>query len=712
MASGQLDAAFGEIGVLVAARTTDGIADRLLLDRFVRNRDETAFAALVERHGGMVLGICRRVLRHAHDAEDACQAAFLVLARKAASVRKRDSLASWLHGVAYHVAKNLRRDLARRSAREAQPPETPETDVIAEVTRREEQALIDEELARMPQRYRATLVLSYLEGKTRDEAARELGWSVGKLRRRLERGRELLCKRLTRRGLTLSAALFATALTEASASAVAPPALVVATVKGGLLFASGQAGAAVGISLRVVALAEAMLKTFLAAQVKVATGVLAIVVVGASVVPLARPLFNHNAVSTATSSHDWPSWRGPVGLGTTADSELPLTWGGKENKNILWAVRIDRLRPFQSYSSPIVCRDRLFLTAATPAPDPNQGPAKELTEHWVACYRVSDGKQLWETHVPPGPWLATDHFDGYAVPTPVTDGKLVYAWFGSAVMAALDFEGHVVWRKERVGPYHFSGYQSFCSSPILYEDTLLQLCDQNEGASVLIAFDKQTGEIRWEKKRPTLSSTETTPILIKVNDRWQLIVAATNVLQGLDPASGEPIWWCACAGHPATPVYGSGLVVTGSGVAVDPSGQGDVTKTHVRWNINETSRSPSSPVIVGDYVYRLDDASILKCRKLATGELVYHERLAGLGPVYEVSPFATADGRIYCVSWMQKSYVIQAGPVFKLLATNDPLKPDTMDCYTSPAVSDGKIFLKAGHLCCIGKGESAAEPAQ
>jgi RNA polymerase sigma factor (sigma-70 family) len=707
MASGQMETAFGQMGIAVAARTTEGQADRLLLDRFIKARDETAFAAVVERHGGMVLGICRRVLRNAHDAEDACQATFLVLARRAATVRKRDSLASWLHGVAFHVAKNLRRDLARRSAREAHEPEAHETDLIADITRREEQALIDEELARLPTRYRAALVLCYLEGRTRDEAAHELGWTVGKLRRRLERGRELLSKRLTRRGLTLSAALFATALTEASVSAVAPPAVVVATVKGGLLYAAGKAGAVAGIPLRVVALAEAMLKTLFVAHVKVATGVLAVVVVGATMVPLAKPLFNHAA--SPVSAHDWPGWRGPDGMGTTVESDLPLTWGGPENKNILWSVRIDRLRPFQSYSSPIVCRDQLFCTAATPAPDKNQGPAKEPTEHWITCYRTSDGKQLWETQIAPGPWLATDHYDGYAVPTPVTDGKLVYAWFGSAVMAAVDFEGHVVWRKERPGQYHFGLYQSFCSSPVLYEDTILQLCDQNDGASVLIAFDKRTGEIKWEKKRPNVFSTETTPILIKAHGRAQLIVATTNQLQGLDPSNGEPIWWCNCPGHPATPAYGGGLVVTGSGVAVDPTGQGDVAKTHVRWNIHDASRNPSSPVIVGDYVYRLDDANILKCRKLATGELVYRERLEGLGPTYQVSPFATADGRIYFASWMQKSYVIQSGPTFKILATSDPLKPDTMDAYTSPAVSGGKIFLKAGHLCCIGKSDQPAK---
>jgi len=136
MASGQLDTPCGEFGAIDSARTNDELSDRTLLDRFVKTRDEDAFAAIVERHAGMALGICRRVLRNAHDAEDACQAAFLVLARKADSVRKKESLASWLHGVSFHVATNLKRDLGRRDARHARCLETEEADTIAEIARR------------------------------------------------------------------------------------------------------------------------------------------------------------------------------------------------------------------------------------------------------------------------------------------------------------------------------------------------------------------------------------------------------------------------------------------------------------------------------------------------------------------------------------------------------------------------------------------------
>ena len=156
------------------AQTLHALTDSALLERFVAHADQDAFTALVERHGPMVLGLCRRVLRRAHDAEDAYQATFLVLARKASSIRKKDALASWLHGVAYHAAANLRRAEIRRNARLSPRQEAIQADPAAEATWREVRTAIDEELALLPQRYRAPLILCYLEGRTRDEAARLL----------------------------------------------------------------------------------------------------------------------------------------------------------------------------------------------------------------------------------------------------------------------------------------------------------------------------------------------------------------------------------------------------------------------------------------------------------------------------------------------------------------------------------------------------------
>ena len=157
MADASLANVLRRVRTLGAAHGVAPPTDRELLDRFAADRDEAAFAALVERHGPMVLGVCRRILRNAHDAEDACQAAFLVLARKAGSVRQRDALAGWLQGVAYRVARRLRADIGRRDARQARTVPVPEPDAAAEATWREVRAVLDEELTRLPEGYRAAL---------------------------------------------------------------------------------------------------------------------------------------------------------------------------------------------------------------------------------------------------------------------------------------------------------------------------------------------------------------------------------------------------------------------------------------------------------------------------------------------------------------------------------------------------------------------------
>src|SRR5436305_3139248 len=179
--------------------------DAALLARFVAHRDEAAFTALVARHGAMVFGVCRRVLHDRHDAEDACQATFLVLSRKAAAVRKHSALGPWLHGVAFRISCKLKRRLARRTAVPL-PDDIPNA-TTDDVSWREVRAVLDAEIRRLPERLQSPILLCYVQGKTRDEAAAELGWSVGTLRGRLDRGRELLRSRLARRGLALSAGL-------------------------------------------------------------------------------------------------------------------------------------------------------------------------------------------------------------------------------------------------------------------------------------------------------------------------------------------------------------------------------------------------------------------------------------------------------------------------------------------------------------------------
>jgi RNA polymerase sigma factor (sigma-70 family) len=252
MAAVNTDLVLRHVRRLLAGQSTEPLPDHRLLQRFADHHDEDAFAALVERHGPMVLGVCRRILRQEQDAEDAFQATFLVLARKAACIRRREAVGPYLHKVAQRVALRVRAGAAGRSARERQASPRPSADPAAELTWRELQGVLDEELLRLPERYRAPLVLCCLQGKARDEAAHELGWSLGALKGRLERGRELLRRRLARRGLALSAVLLAGALTEGAGQAAVAAALASATTRAALLFTAGGVAPA-----RVAALAEA-----------------------------------------------------------------------------------------------------------------------------------------------------------------------------------------------------------------------------------------------------------------------------------------------------------------------------------------------------------------------------------------------------------------------------------------------------------------------
>jgi RNA polymerase sigma factor (sigma-70 family) len=259
---------------LTAAGTPAPAPDAELLECFAAQHDEAAFAALVRRHGAMVLGVCRRVLKDWHEAEDTFQAAFLVLARKAGSVRRRGSLASWLYAVAYHLAVRARANAARRASLAGKAARKQPVDPLTEISGRELLEVLDQEVRRLPEKLRAPVVLCYLEAHTQDEAARQLGWTEGTLRGRLERGRELLRSRLARRGVTLSAALLVTALSRGAADAVVPPALAVATVRAaaGVLADPAVHGAA---SVRVAALAERSLPEAVLGKVKLVALLLA-----------------------------------------------------------------------------------------------------------------------------------------------------------------------------------------------------------------------------------------------------------------------------------------------------------------------------------------------------------------------------------------------------------------------------------------------------
>ena len=405
--------------------------------------------------------------------------------------------------------------------------------------------------------------------------------------------------------------------------------------------------------------------------------------------------------ASASAGDNWSGWRGPSGDGQCDEKNLPLTWGGKSQENIRWKTPLfpsDQVRRDQNQSSPIVWGQRVFVTVSY---WPEGTAEKNYPQHHVICFNTKDGGKLWDTIIPPGPWKLGDLRGGYTCGTPATDGTHVYVNFGSAVLAAVDFKGDLVWRRE-IKPHNFD--VAWASSPVLFEGKVIVVCDQQGNASTVYAFDGKTGKIRWEKKRPTVSWAHSTPLLAKIAGRPQLITATHNGPQGLDPTNGEVIWFYRTGqqvGDTVTPTVRDGLLYVdsgrgGSGIAVDVTGTGDVSKTHLKWSVPKVAQGFSSPILVGDYLYRLQGDNQLSSWKWTTGEeVIKKERLEGVNTA--VSPIATADGLIYCASG-GKSYVLKAGPTLDIVARND--LGDASQA--SPAAAAGRIYIKGNRfLWCI-----------
>jgi RNA polymerase sigma factor (sigma-70 family) len=254
-----------------------GLADSQLLARFVRHRDNDAFTALVRRHGPMVLGVCRRILRNTHDAEDAFQATFLVFARKAASVAVPNALGGWLCRVAYRTALEARTRVARRHAKEQQVKDMPDTEIETEHEWHELLPLLDRELDRLPEKYRLPVVLCELQGRTRKAVAAQLHLHEGTLSSRLAHARKLLAQRLSRYG----AGALVAALSGNEVSACVPPSLLHLTVGAALHVVDGRALTAGPVSAQVVTLTEGVLKAMLWSKLKTVWVVLLTVSVSA-----------------------------------------------------------------------------------------------------------------------------------------------------------------------------------------------------------------------------------------------------------------------------------------------------------------------------------------------------------------------------------------------------------------------------------------------
>ncbi len=286
MATAQMDTVIRHLRRVLLRQDGADWTDGQLLASFIDQKDEAAFEALVRRHGPMVFGVCRRVVGNHHDAEDAFQATILVLARKAASVRPRERVANWLHGVALRTAMKAKAVTAKRQGREQQVTEMPEPEAVEPDQQRDLQPVLDQELNGLPENFRLPILLCDLEGKTIKEAAHRLGWPQGTLAGRLARGRKLLAKRLASRGAMLSAGSLAAFLSHNVASAGAPTSLMSSTVKAATMIAAGQATFAGAVPAKVVVLTKGVMKSMMLTKLSkavaglVVMGVMGVMVLG------------------------------------------------------------------------------------------------------------------------------------------------------------------------------------------------------------------------------------------------------------------------------------------------------------------------------------------------------------------------------------------------------------------------------------------------
>lgn len=407
-------------------------------------------------------------------------------------------------------------------------------------------------------------------------------------------------------------------------------------------------------------------------------------------IPLLFPTFAYPA--------DWPSFRGPTGMGHTTETQLPKSWGGKEQANLLWKLPLPgttaKGKADQNQSSPVIINDLVFVTSSY---WPEGVKQTEFPEHHVTCIDLRTGKQQWDTVVPVGPLKLTDLRGGYTAPTPCADRERVYVLFGSSTLAALDHQGKIVWQNEV--PHGKDFDVAIASSPVLHDGLLYLLADRNGKKSTLTAFDPATGKQRWEQKRSN-NFGHTTPVFVQHAGKTLMLVSAPHELQALDPATGERRWWYKTPGDVTSPVYAKGSIYTdsgrgGPGVFVKADGKDDVSATHLQWTLKNIPEALSSPIIAGDYLYRLHNPGVLKCVELATGKIAYEQRLEGVSTTS--SPFATKD-LVYLAS-AGKTVVLRPGPTFDVVATNDLGEASP----ASVAVSNGRIVFKGSkHVFCVG----------
>jgi RNA polymerase sigma factor (sigma-70 family) len=382
MSTNQMGKVIQSLRRAASRQDSAGLGDSELLRRYLAGGDEAAFEALVRRHGTMVLAVCRRVLKNCHDAEDAFQATFLVLVRKAASIVKRETVGGWLYGVAYKTALkakvgNYERRIKERRAGSMRTVEVGDEDASAEM-----RPLIDKELNRLPDKYRVLILLCDLGGKTRKEAAWQLGWPEGTVSGRLARARILLAKRLGRYGLPLAGAAAALSLSQNTASAGSPTILTASTVKAALAFGARQASTGV-VSVKAAALAEGVLKAMLMSKLKLAAVVLALMLAGGY-----GALTYSAPAGKGADSHEDPVPKREASPGNPPQAEVKLTKAEKALNDLEKVYRLADGEDLKCFLPPFPPERKVYgLLQAGPG-------AERLYDGYVIQAWKWDGKKL------------------------------------------------------------------------------------------------------------------------------------------------------------------------------------------------------------------------------------------------------------------------------------------------------------------------------
>lgn len=397
-------------------------------------------------------------------------------------------------------------------------------------------------------------------------------------------------------------------------------------------------------------------------------------------------------------AENWPQWRGPELNGVSREKNLPVRWGASEN--VAWRLAL----PGWSGSTPIVWGERVFLHVA-------EGDNLSL---W--CVERKSGAALWKK--PLGGGNVKMRKQNMSSPSPVTDGQNVYVMTGTGILKGFDFNGREVWSRDVQKDYGAFGLNwGYASSPLLHEDALyVQVLHgmNTDDPSYVLRMDKRTGKTVWRVERPTEAIREspdsyTTPALLRYGKTTEIVVTGGDCVTGHDPLTGKELWR-ANGLNPdnnpsyrivASPVVADGIIYAPTRVrpllALRAGGRGDVSKSHLMWS---TANGPDvpTPVTDGKYFYVVNDRGIVWCLDAKTGQELYGGQRIKTG-TYSASP-VLADGKIYVTNEEGLTTVMRAGPKFEVLAENN------LEDYTlsSPAVSDGQIFIRTGqYLYCIGK---------